>query len=294
MNLYVMLLGVAAFVLSCVPIPARAALAHPQPSRLIHEATSTQRLSPGEEEAKGVLEKSPRHGEYVDVKVPGSQQAIRTWVVYPERKDKAPVVLVIHEIFGLSDWIRSVADQLAADGFMAVAPDLISGKGPGGGNTDSVTSRDDVVKLVRGLTPDEVKARLDAVHNYALTIPAANGKIATIGFCWGGATSFAYATLQPGLNAAVAYYGSAPELPKLAGIRAAVLGLYGEDDARVNATIDATAAEMKKLGKTYEVEIYKGAGHGFLRAQSGRDGANLKASQQAWPRMLAFLKQHMR
>ena len=300
MKPYVAVLGVVTLILSCIPMPARAVLLYLQPSRLIHGATSTvvatavQKLPPGEEEAKAALEKSPRHGEYVEVKVPGSGQAIRTWVVYPERKDKAPVVLVIHEIFGLSDWIRSVADQLAADGFIAVAPDLISGKGPGGGNTDSVASRDDVVKLVRSLTPDEVKARLDAVRDYALGIPAANGKIATIGFCWGGSTSFAYATLQPGLNAAVAYYGSAPELPKLAGIRAPVLGLYGEDDARVNATIDATAAEMKKLGKTYEVEIYKGAGHGFLRAQSGREGANLKASQQAWPRMLAFLRQHMR
>ena|SRR5437867_2673226 len=300
MKPYIMLLGVVALVLSCIPMPAGAVLVYLHPTQWIQGATSAlaapveRKLPPGEEEAKAVLEKSPRHGEYADVKVAGSQQTIRTWVVYPERRDNAPVILVIHEIFGLSDWIRSVADQLAADGLIAVAPDLISGKGPGGGNTDSVASRDDVVKLVRSLTPDEVKERLDAVRAYALALPAANGKIATIGFCWGGATSFAYATLQPGLNAAVAYYGSAPEIPKLAGIRAPVLGLYGEDDARVNATIDVTAAEMKKLGKTYDVEIYKGAGHGFLRAQSGRDGANLKASQQAWPRMLAFLRQHTR
>jgi carboxymethylenebutenolidase len=249
-------------------------------------------IPPAEEQAKAALEKSARHGEYADVKVPGSPQAIRTWVVYPERKDKAPVVLLIHEIFGLSDWIRSVADQLAADGFIAVAPDLISGKGPNGGNTDSVSSRDDVVKLVRELTPEEVKARLDAVRDYALKLPAASGKSATIGFCWGGANSFLYATSQSGLNAAVVYYGMAPEIGKLAGIRAPVLGLYGEDDARVNATIDATATEMKKLGKGYDIEIYKGAGHGFLRAQTGRDGANQKASDQAWPRTLAFLKQH--
>jgi carboxymethylenebutenolidase len=249
-------------------------------------------IPPAEEQAKATLEKSSRHGEYADVKVPGSPQAIRTWVVYPERKDKAPIVLVIHEIFGLSDWIRSVADQLAADGFIAVAPDLISGKGPRGGNTDSVASRDDVVKLVRELTPEEVKARLDAVWDYALKLPAANGKSATIGFCWGGANSFLFATSQSGLNAAVVYYGMAPEVGKLASIHAPVLGLYGEDDARVNATIDATAAEMKKLAKGYEVEIYKGAGHGFLRAQTGRDGANQKASDQAWPRTLAFLKQH--
>jgi carboxymethylenebutenolidase len=258
-------------------------------SSIVAQAAS---IPPAEEQAKAFLEKSSRHGEYVDVRVPGSPQAIRTWVVYPERKDNAPVILVIHEIFGLSDWIRSVADQLAADGYIAVAPDLISGKGPNGGNTDSVSSRDDVVKLVRELKPEEVKASLNAVRDYALKLPAANGKSATVGFCWGGATSFAYATSQPNLNAAIVYYGLAPEIAQLGTIHAPVLGLYGEDDARVDATIDATKAEMKKLGKTYEAEIYKGAGHGFLRAQSGRDGANQKASDQAWPRMLTFLKQH--
>ncbi len=257
-------------------------------------ASLDEKLPPPEELAKAALEKSSRHGECVDIKVPNSSQPVRTWVVYPERKDKAGVVVVIHEIFGLADWIRAVADQLAEDGFIAVAPDLISGKGPGGGNTDSVSSRDDVVKLVRGLTDEEVTARLNAVRAYATKLPSANAKTATVGFCWGGAKSFAYATAQPGLNAAVVYYGTAPEPTALASIKAAVLGLYGEDDARVNATIDATAGEMKRLGKTYEVEIYKGAGHGFLRAQGGRDGANLRASQQAWPRMLTFLKLHLR
>src|SRR5262249_51730373 len=148
------------------------------------------------------------------------------------------------------------------------------------------------VKLVRELKPEEVKASLNAVRDYALKLPAANGKSATVGFCWGGATSFAYATSQPNLNAAIVYYGLAPEIPQLSTIHAPVLGLYGEDDARVDATIDATKAEMKSLGKTYEAEIYKGAGHGFLRAQTGRDGANQKASDQAWPRMLTFLKQY--
>jgi carboxymethylenebutenolidase len=249
-------------------------------------------LPPSEDNAHAALEKSPRHGEYVDIKLPGSQTSIKTWVVYPERKEKAPVVLVIHEIFGLSEWIRSVADQLAKDGFIGVAPDLISGKGPGGGNSDSVSTRDELIKMVRGLTPDETVARLNAVYDYALRIPAGNKTIATIGFCWGGATSFLYATRQPGLSAAVVYYGTSPETASLAGIKAPVLGLYGENDARVNSTIDAAASEMKKLGKTYPVEIFKGAGHAFLRAQSGQDGANLKAAELAWPQMLAFLHKY--
>ena len=253
---------------------------------------SDANLPPSEDTAHAALEKSPRHGEYVDIKLPGSQTSIRTWVVYPERKEKAPVVIVIHEIFGLSEWIRAVADQLAKDGFIGVAPDLISGKGPGGGNTDSVTSRDELIKMVRGLTPDETTARLNAVYDFALKIPAGNQKIATIGFCWGGATSFLYATQQPGLSAAVVYYGTSPEINALTGIKAPVLGLYGENDARVNATIDAASAEMKKLGKTYQVEIFKGAGHAFLRAQSGQDGANLKAAESAWLQMLAILRKY--
>jgi carboxymethylenebutenolidase len=252
-----------------------------------------EKVPAGEEQAKMALEKSPRHGEYMDVKLPGSDQKIRTWVVYPERKDKAPVVLVIHEIFGLSDWIRAVADQLAAEGYIAVAPDLLSGKGPGGGGTDSVTSRDEVVKLIRSLTPEETIARLNAVRAYAIQVPAANGKSASVGFCWGGSASFAYAAAQPDLNAAAVYYGTPPDAGGLARIKAPVAGFYGGDDARVTATVEPTTTEMKKLGKAYEPHVYEGAGHGFLRAQSGKEGANLKATQQAWPTMLTFFKKNL-
>jgi carboxymethylenebutenolidase len=251
-------------------------------------------LPPGELQAKAALEKSPRHGEYVDVKLPSGRTPIRTWVVYPERKDKAPVVLLIHEIYGLSDWMRGVADQLAKEGYIAVAPDLVSGLGPNGGGSDSVPTRDDVVKLVRMLTPEEATKRLQAVREYAIHLPSATGKSATIGFCWGGGTSFAYAAAQPSLNAAVVYYGTPPEPAAMGRIQAPVLGLYGGDDARVDATIPPAEAEMKKLGKSYEPHVYDGAGHGFLRAQSDRNGANLKATQQAWPRTLAFLREHLK
>ena len=257
-------------------------------------AVLDESLPPPEEAAKAALEKSPRHGEFVDVKVPGSERPLMAYIVYPERKEKAPVVIVIHEIFGLSDWIRGVADQLAEDGFIAIAPDMLTGKGPNGGNTDAFPGRDDVVKGVRGLTPEEVTGALNAVREYGARLPAGNGRTATMGFCWGGAKSFAYAVSQPALNAAVVYYGSAPDPSALAAVRAPVLGLYGGDDARVNATIDTTSVTMKGLGRVYEVEIYEGAGHGFLRAQNGRNGGNLKATQQAWPRTLAFLRKHTR
>jgi len=258
-------------------------------------APRDENLPPSEQQAKAALEKSPRHGEYVDIKLPSGGAPIRTWIVYPERKDKAGVVILIHEIYGLSDWLRGVADQLARDGFIAVAPDLISGLGPNGGGTESAASRDDVVKLVRGLSPEDATARLDAVRDYAVKLPAANGKSATLGFCWGGGRSFSYAASQPALNAAVVFYGVSPEAADdLARIKAPVLGHYGGDDARVNATVGPAEAEMKKLGKTYEPHTYDGAGHGFLRAQGDRDGANLKATQQAWPRTLAFLREHLK
>ncbi len=250
-------------------------------------------LPPDEAHAKAALERSPRHGEFVNVSLPGSTTRINTWVVYPERKDKASVVLVIHEIFGLSDWIRSVADQLAAEGYIAVAPDLISGMGPGGGGTDSAKSRDDVVKLIQGLSPEETIVRLNAVRDYAVHLPSANGKCATVGFCWGGTNSFLYATAQPDLRAAVVFYGTSPDSALLSKIKAPVLGNYGGDDARVDATVEPAAVVMKNLGKPFKYELYDGAGHGFLRQQTGRDGANMRATDKAWPKTLSFLKKYL-
>ncbi len=249
-------------------------------------------LPPSEAQAKAALDRSPRHGEYVDIPLSGNDRPLHAWVVYPERKDKGPVVIVIHEIYGLSDWIRAVADELANEGFIAVAPDLISGKGPGGGGTDSVQSRDDVTKLVTSLSPADVQARLDAAREYANRLPASSGKVGTVGFCWGGGVSFAYAA-QPANRAAVVYYGMPPAADVMAKIGAPVLGLYGGDDARVTSTVEPTKAAMAKIGKPYEAVVFPGAGHGFLRAQDGRDGANRAASEQAWPRTIAFLRHNL-
>ena len=251
-------------------------------------------LPPTEETASAALNTSPRHGEWVDVELPGSDVPISTWVVYPERSDSAPVVLVIHEIYGMTDWIRGVADQFAAEGFIAVAPDLLSGMGPDGGGTASLGERDNVVATIRTLEPDERTRRLDAVRTYALDIPAGNGRLGSVGFCWGGGASFAYAASQPDLDAAVAYYGTSPdEASDYAQIMAPVLGLYGGDDERVNASIPRAEEAMAGGGKSYEPIIYEGAGHGFLRAQEDRDGANKRATEQAWPRTVAFFQEHL-
>ncbi len=268
-------------------------VAQPAPPAATDSTARDERLPASEQAAKAALETSPRHGELVDIAWSKERPPLRTWIAYPERKDKAGVVMIIHEIYGLTDWIRGVADQLAREGFIAVAPDLISGLGPGGGGTDSVPSRDEVVKLVRGLTPEETALRLDAVRAYATRLPAASGRLATVGFCWGGARSFAYAATSPPPDAAVVYYGSSPDSAAVLGVKAPVLGLYGADDARVNATIEPTRAALDKLGRRYETHLYEGAGHGFLRAQSLREGANLKATQQAWPRTIAFLREHL-
>ncbi len=251
---------------------------------------SAQSLPASEETARARLNASPRHGEWVKVESGGD--TINAWVVYPERSDPAPVVLVIHEIYGLTDWIRSVADQLAAEGYIAIAPDILTGKGPGGGGTESV-DRDGAVALVRALDRTEVVSRLNATAQYANSLPAAQDTLAVIGFCWGGSTSFAYAAAQPNLSAAVVYYGTSPSAEALARIQAPVLALYGGDDARVNKSIPDAQTEMKRLGKSYQPEIYDGAGHGFLRAQEGRDGANMRASERAWPETIEFLKREL-
>ena len=239
------------------------------------------------------LKSSPRHGEWVDVRA-SAGAPIKSFVVYPERKDKAPVVIVIQEIFGLTDWIRGVADQLAKEGFIAIAPDFMSGMGPNhGGSTElgEDGSRQEIGKLT-----DEDKVRiLNDVRAYALTIPSANGKLGTVGFCWGGGTSFLYALRQPALNAAVSYYGPMPSDPAAyTGAKAPILGLYAGNDNRVNANIDTAKAELAKAKASYAPHIFDGAGHGFLRQQGGSEQApgNMKATEEAWPLTIEFLKTH--
>lgn len=253
----------------------------------------TGAIPPGEAGAKAYLERSPRHHEWVDIDLPGKATKLSAFVAYPERKTKAPVVIVIHEVYGLTDWARAVADRLAGEGFIAIAPDMLSGKGPGGGGTDRFAGSDDVVKAVRGVSEPEVVTMLDAVSRYGKSLPAATGKFGVIGFCWGGGQSFHYATVQPDLGAAVVYYGTSPQAEALRKVRAPILGLYGEDDARVNTTVGPAEAKMKELGKPFVTHTFKGAGHGFLRAQEGRDNANLEASRKAWPATIEHLRKYL-
>jgi len=239
--------------------------------------------------ARQKLEKSPRHQEWVQIK--HATRTVSTFVVYPEAKQKAPVVLVIHEIFGMTDWVRSVADQLAANGYIAVAPDLLSGMGPKGGGSSEFADTQAAMKGISGLNPDQITADLNAVADYAKKIPAANGKLAVAGFCWGGTQTFRFATNRKDLAAAFVFYGAPPE--HFAAITAPVYGFYAGNDARIGATVPATVDAMKKAGKTYEPVTYDGAGHGFMRAgedPSNTNPANKKAHDDGWDRWLKLLK----
>ena len=232
------------------------------------------------------LAKSPRHGEWVAIRV-GAADSVMAWVVYPERRDKAPVVIAIHENTGINTWTRAVADQLAADGFIGIAPDLTTMFRTGDLAADP--DRDAGRAAIRNITPEMANQIIDAVASYGMSLPAALPRYGIIGFCWGGARSFHHAAHAPSLGASVVFYGSPPNAEQMAAIKAPVLGLYGGNDARINATIPATDSTMRRHGKAYEYHIFEGAGHGFLRAQDGH-AANAAASRQAWPKTVAFLR----
>ena len=257
--------------------------------------------------AKQKLEKSPRHGEWVEIK--HDSRTVQAFVVYPESRNKAPVVIVVHEIFGLSDWARSVADELAANGYIAIAPDFLSGMGPNDGKSSDFPSVDAAREANSKLDPDQVTADLNAVADYAKKLPASSGKLAVAGFCWGGGQSFRFATNRKDLSAAFVFYGSGPK--EVSNVAAPVYGFYAGDDARIGATLPDTTQAMKQSGKRYDVVTYEGAGHGFMRAGEdpagdaamantsddpaaqkarARAAANKKARAEAWQRWLGLLK----
>jgi carboxymethylenebutenolidase len=268
--------------------------------------------------AKQRLAKSPRHQEWVNVK--NGNRTVSAFLVYPEVKKQATAVVVIHEIFGLTDWVQSLTDQLAEAGYIAIAPDLLSGMGPKGGGTSELAADPNAVgQAIRALPPDQVTADLNSVADYVSKLPAANGKVVVAGFCWGGSQSFRYATNNPKLKAAFVFYGAAPESrEELARIAAPIYGFYAGNDARINATLPATIAAMKELKKKFEPVTYEGAGHGLMRAGDAPEPkapepkgdkvednkaaeqfqkeltaykANKKARDEAWVRWKALLAQ---
>lgn len=252
-------------------------------------ASPAESLPPDAASARARLTSSSRHSEWVMISA--GADSVRAFIVYPERKTKAPVVVVVHEIYGLTPWVKSVADQLAADGFIAIAPDLLTSKNLPN-PTDSVPA-DQATAAIRTLDKNDVHRQITAAANYAMALPAAIKRYGIIGYCWGGGVSFEHAVRSPTLGASVVYYGTSPPNESLSSVKAPVLGLYGGNDTRVNATIAPADSMMKGLGKTYTYTIYEGAGHGFLRQQGGQNGANLTATQQAWPATIAWFRRHL-
>jgi carboxymethylenebutenolidase len=238
--------------------------------------------------AKAALAKSPRHSEWVTLK--HDNRSVETFVVYPESKSKTPVVLIIHEIFGMSDWVQELADEVAAAGYIAVAPDLLSGMGPNGGRSSDF-AEGKTMEAVSHLNPDQVTEDLNAAANYALKIPASNGKLFVGGFCWGGSQTFRFATNRGDLAAAFVFYGGPPEKDAMARIKAPVYGFFAGNDARIGAMIPDAITEMKAAGKTFEPVTYDGAGHGFMRAGEAPDAkdADKKARADAWVRWKSLL-----
>jgi len=257
-----------------------------------HQHSGMAFAPPGQDWAKARVDKSPRHQEWVQVK--NGDRSVNSFIVYPEVKSKANAVVVIHEIFGMTDWVRTVADQLAEAGYIAIAPDLLSGMGPNGGGSSSFTDRSGVGQAIGKLPPEQITADLNAVADYVSKLPACTGKVAVCGFCWGGGQSFRFATNRTKLAAAFVFYGTGPDNKEAIGkIKAPVYGFYGGNDARVNATIPKSQELMKEAGKTYEPVTYEGAGHGFMRAgedPANTNEANKKAHDEAWARWKTILK----
>jgi carboxymethylenebutenolidase len=239
--------------------------------------------------AQAKLKESSRHREWVTVK--HDSRSVQTFVVYPESKDKRPVVLIIHEIFGLTDWAQELADEVAEAGYIAVIPDLLSGMAPNGGRTSDFPG-DKATEAVGHLSPDQVSADLNAAADYGLKLPASNGKLFVVGFCWGGGQAFRFATNRADLAAAFVFYGAPPDKDAMARIKAPVYGFYAGNDQRIGATLPDAIANMKAAGKTFEPVTYEGAGHGFMRAGEAPDAKepDRKARADAWKRWKSLLE----
>jgi carboxymethylenebutenolidase len=233
---------------------------------------------------------SPRHHEWVEI--PSNGRSLYSFVAYPEKARNALAVIVIHENRGLTDWVRSFADRLAGAGYIAIAPDLLSGFDPKHSRTGDFKSADDATKAIYHLDPDRITKDLLAVQKYISRVPSSNGKTAVIGFCWGGSESFRFATHSSGISAALVFYGSAPEdKEQIRRISAPVYGFYGGNDQRITAAVPETRERMKKYGKAYEDKIYEGAGHAFMRLGEDPKGspANRKAQDDSWVRIKQIL-----
>ncbi len=244
--------------------------------------------------ARTMVDKSPRRREWVTIK--HDARAVESVVGYPQSQGKSPAMVVIHEIFGMTDWVENVNDEFAEAGFIAVAPDLLSGMAPNGGRTKDFPPSQGgggfgpVGQAIGKLPPDQITADLNAVADYCKSLPNCNGKVCVVGFSWGGSQSFRFATNRKDLSAAFVFYGGGPAQESIANIQAPVYGFYAGNDTRINSSLPQTQEQMKAVGKFYETVIYEGAAHGFMRSgeQPGATEADKKAREAAWVKLKAL------
>jgi carboxymethylenebutenolidase len=237
------------------------------------------------------MDKSPRRREWVTVKHDG--RAVESVIAYPQSRDKAPAIVAIHEIFGMSDWVENVADEFAAAGYIAIAPDLLSGMAPNGGRTKDFPAAEGggmggpVGQAIQKLPPDQITADLNAVADYCKSLRVCNQKVCVVGFSWGGGQAFRFATNRKDLTAAFVFYGNGPDPSAIPAIQAPVYGFYAGNDARINGTLPQTQEQMKAAGKFFESEIYESAAHGFMRSGEQPDAkdADKKARDAAWAKL---------
>ena len=201
-------------------------------------------------------------------------------------KGNGPGVVVIQEWWGLVDHIKDVCDRFAAEGFVALAPDLYHGK--------TAKSPDEAGKLMMALRIDEAEKDLSAAVEYLSTLDATTSeKSGVVGFCMGGALSLYTATKNANIGACVVFYGGHPKVkPDLPNLHAPVLGIYGEKDRSVTpASVHELERQVKSLGKQIEVKIYPGADHAFFN-DTRPEVYNAEASADAWQRTIEFLRRH--
>lgn len=242
-----------------------------------------------QEWAKSRVQNSPRHLEWITLKQ--GDRELKCFIGFPERKDKAPAIVLIHEIFGHTDWVQGMVDQFAEAGYIAIAPDFLSGMAPNGGGTAELAGN--VRNVINTIPADQLNADLDAAVAHVKAEPSCSGQVVVAGFCWGGAKTFLYAAHNPGIAAGMVFYGGAPKPEMMESIKAPIYGFYGGNDARITSAVPTVAEQMKAAGKTFEPAIYEGAGHGFMRAAENPDDknpANKQAREEAWARVKAILR----
>jgi carboxymethylenebutenolidase len=261
---------------------------------LLAVTAATLTAAAAEDPAKARLNKSPRHLEWITVK--HGDREVKCFIGFPEVNQKATSIVLIHEIFGLSDWVRGMVDQFAEAGYIAIAPDFLSGMGADGGGTESFGPNDNIRAKIQGLPDSQINADLDAAVKYVKQLPAANGKVAVGGFCWGGRKTFNYAATGAPISAGLVFYGDAPAADAMANIRTPIYGFYGGNDARITAAVPQVTEQMKAAGKRYEPVVYEDAGHGFMRSGEASDASepNKKAREEAWRRIKQIMERIQR